>query len=140
MRKGYCRFGFGAWNAELKIGEGKKATATAEIVGRGVHKYAGPIDHAKMIMNVAFLLCTYGGKYSDCQMIIGQCLEPLRRYLTEYATKGNMSSHDLTVIFGQLLDAMDGKGTVPQLVQKMLMRIVRCKRAKTYRCRWPRCM
>jgi len=35
-----------------------------------------------------------------------------------------MSSHDLTVIFGQLLDAMDGKGTVPQLVQKMLMRIV----------------
>eukprot|EP00900_Chrysochromulina_parva_P002524 jgi/Chrpa1/12272/Chrysochromulina_OHIO_Genome00023067-RA len=42
-------------------------------------------------------------------------------------TAGNMSSHDLTVIFGQLLDAMDGKGTVPQLVQKMLMRIVRCK-------------
>ena len=96
MRKGYCRFGFGAWNAELKIGEGKKAMATAEIVGRGVHKYAGPIDHAKMIMNVAFLLCTNGGN-SDCQMIIGQCLEPLRRYLTEYATKGNMSSHDLTV-------------------------------------------
>jgi len=126
VRKGYCRFGFGAWNAELKIGEGKKATATAQIVGRGVHKYAGPIDHAKMIMNVAFLLCTYGGN-SDCQMIIEQCLEPLKRYLTEYATKGNMSSHDLTVIFGQLLDAMDGKGTVPQLVQKMLMRIVRCK-------------
>ena len=77
-------------------------------------------------MGVALLCCTYGGN-SDCQAIVAQCLEPLKRYLTEYACKGNMSTHDLTVLFGKLMDSMDGKGSMPQLVQKMLMRIVRCK-------------